>query len=545
MLTGIRRNRSGQAIVIMALAMVAICGMLALAIDAGRLYFQRRLMQDAVDAGALAGAQDLVGTTSSPGGSPSNALFHGQQDSFSVFGFSAIGAPSDAVYQQPSVTQTQGGYTVTTVAPTGYNNKQVQVSVSYNATGTFAQILGFNSINIQATATAEAGTNAKTYALFATAGRGSGNTVYDDQSGWAQIDNGQDATDACNAASSGLTISNAKLHIPNPNRDGLNVNGQIVINQGSDNHGLYQYWQQGNSWGTGVDAIPDYAIPDVSTISVLNPSRSVATNVNPGQTASVAGITIRNTTSVRHDYWVYSPGKYTNTVTIPNGGDDALSMYIFKNGIYDFTGGANLQIQGDYVSNTSSGLAHYVNGQGATDLPPASDGTDGVEFIFEGTSTFSADNSKLANDSSVFFVAPGFVPTGSVHIAFYVAKTNTAATGWSNQNFSASASNAPRFQIWGTVFDASGGAMTLQGVQVGPHNLSPTDANSSGQYAINGEFISATISLYHGSVLGNTQGPAWSPASCPALPSPGTPALLVQFNKNFAPAPGVNSFLVK
>ena len=40
MLIRIRRSRSGQAIVIMALAMVAICGMLALAIDAGRLYFQ-------------------------------------------------------------------------------------------------------------------------------------------------------------------------------------------------------------------------------------------------------------------------------------------------------------------------------------------------------------------------------------------------------------------------------------------------------------------------------------------------------------------------
>ncbi|MDQ6708932.1 MAG: pilus assembly protein [Candidatus Dormibacteraeota bacterium] len=547
MLTGIRRKRSGQAIVIMALAMVAICGMLALAIDAGRLYFQRRLMQDAVDAGALAGAQDLVGTTSSPNGSPSNALYHGQQDSFSVFGLSAIGMPSDAVYQQPSVTQTQGGYTVTTVAPSGYNNKQVQVSVSYNATGTFAQILGFNSINIQATATAEAGTNAKTYALFATAGRGSGNTIYDDQSGWAQIDNGQEATDACNAASSGLTISNAKLHIPNPNRDGLNVNGQIVINQGSDNHGLYQYWEQGNSWGTGVDAIPDYAMPDVSSVSPLNPGRTKINNLGGGQTATVAGVTIRNSTATNRDFYVYQPGKYTNTIQIPSngGGDAASSMYVFLNGIYYFTGGASLQIQGGFVANTSTGLPHYVGGQGASDLPAATDGTDGIEFIFDGASAFSADNSRLPNDGSVFFVAPSFVPTGSVHIAFYIAKTNTASTGWSNQNFSASASNTPRFQVWGTVFDASGGATTLQAVQLGPHNLNPTDADSSRQYAINGEFISATISLYHGSVLGNTQGPAWSPASCPALPAPGTPALLVQFNKNFAPAPGVNSFLVK
>jgi len=74
-LTRFRRSRSGQAIVIMALAMVAICGMLALAIDAGRLYFQRRLMQDAVDAGALAGAQDLVATDVYPSGQPNWTLY--------------------------------------------------------------------------------------------------------------------------------------------------------------------------------------------------------------------------------------------------------------------------------------------------------------------------------------------------------------------------------------------------------------------------------------------------------------------------------------
>ena len=87
--------------------------------------------------------------------------------------------------------------------------------------------------------------------------------------------------------------------------------------------------------------------------------------------------------------------------------------------------------------------------------------------------------------------------------------------------------------------------MELQAVQLGPHNLSPTDSDSSGQYAINGEFISATITLHHGSVLGNLQGPAWAPANCPSLPSPGRPALLIQFNWRFAPAPGVNSYLVK
>src|SRR5258708_22330943 len=186
-----RRRRQGQAIVIMALAMVAICGMLALRGQAGRLYFQRRLMQDAVDAGALAGAQDLVGTGTNPNGSPSNALYHAQQDTFSVFSLAAIGQPSDAQYQQPSVSQVQGGYTVTTVSPTGYSNKQVQVTVSYNAVATFVQVLGFSQVNIVATATAEAGTNAKTYAIFAYTSGGSGNTINDDQNDLAQIDTGQ------------------------------------------------------------------------------------------------------------------------------------------------------------------------------------------------------------------------------------------------------------------------------------------------------------------------------------------------------------------
>src|ERR671922_499369 len=99
-LTRIRRH-SGQAIVVMALAMVAICGMLALAIDAGRLYFQRRLMQDAVDAGALAGAQDLVGTVSNPNGVPSNALFHALQDTFSVFNQTPTHAQGSAFYNSP------------------------------------------------------------------------------------------------------------------------------------------------------------------------------------------------------------------------------------------------------------------------------------------------------------------------------------------------------------------------------------------------------------------------------------------------------------
>jgi len=537
-------NRRGQAIVIMALAMVAICGMLALAIDAGRLYFQRRLMQDAVDAGALAGAQDLVGTPAVPNGRPNYALYHALQDSLSVFNQSpTFNNPNAAPYSPAmnnTVSDTRGGYTVTVVAPSGYDNKQVQVTVSYVAAGTFAQVLGFNQISILATATAEAGTNAKTYAIFAYTSGGSGNTINDDQNGYAQIDDGQDGTDACNPGAAGLTISNAKFHVPNPTQATLNINGDLTVNQGSDNHALYTFWQSPVNFGVGIDAEPDYLQPDVSQVAPLNPNRTI---VQPGSTVTINGATISNTTGQK--MYIYVPGKYTQSVNIPNSAnfDAANSTYIFLNGLYYFSSNAALNITGGYVSNTSTGMPHYaVNpAVGATDLPPAADGTDGVEFVLDGSSTFSASNSQLANGGSVFFVAPNYVPTGSTHVAFYVSTTNgNNGVVWS-ETLNATSSNAPRFQIWGTVFDADpSGQMTLTGVELGPHSTNPSDADSSQQYAINGEFIGAYLNLNNGNVLGNAAGTP----GCPGY-QPGTPSLMVQYNSLFAPAPGVNSYLIK
>jgi Flp pilus assembly protein TadG len=548
-----RPGRAGQAIVIMALAMVAICGMLALAIDAGRLYFQRRLMQDAVDAGALAGAQSLVGTVANPNGLPNYALYYALDDTFSIFSQTPTNTdPNSSFYTAPinsTVTDTKAGYTVTAVAPTGYNNKQIQVTVSYNAVATFVQVLGFNQIAIQATATAEAGTNAKTYAIFAYGGIGTGNTINIQGSGYGQVDNGQDGNDVCSSNPSGETISNAKIHVPTGYSGVLNVNGNIYINQANDNQHMGKYWVLQPPFATGQDPEPNYLIPDTSQIAPLNPARLGKLTLTAGSSGTLGGLNLRNSTTSNHDFYVYRPGKYTANILIPLAGDDPNSMYIFANGIYLFTSGASFVTHGANISNTTTGLAHYSGSAGASNLPPAADGTDGVEFVFDNGSFYAADNTSSVNAGSVFFVAPNYVPTGSTHLAFYVAQTNTVATPWS-QTFNAQASNTPRFQIWGSVFDASttGTAMTITGVELGPHNMSPSDdtnpgsAGSAGQYAVTGEFIGFTLGIDNGAVLGNSTG---APATCPAGITPGHPSLLVQYNKNFAPAPGVNSFLVK
>jgi Flp pilus assembly protein TadG len=559
----VRRRSTGQAIVIMALAMVGICGMLALAIDAGRLYFQRRLMQDAVDAGALAGAQDLVATVANPNGSPSNALYYAVSDTLSVFNQTPTHPKGDNFYNNPpgnQVTDSKGGYTVTVTAPSGFNNKQVQVDVSTQAYATFAEVIGFNQISIFATATAEAGTNAKTYAIFAYAGIGNGNVINAQFAGAGQVDNGQNGTDACDLTGAGVSISNAKFHIPTSSGI-LNINGRLIINQGSDNQNMAQFWNTAPPFGTGQDAKPDYLAPNTAVITTLNPPRYVIKKVpaNNG-TATVPGapgVVLHNNTPQAHDYVVYYPGQYTNPIVIPAVGDDLDSRYIFLNGVYWFSTGGSINMTGGVISNTSTGLPHYVNGQGATDLPPGPDGTDGVEFYLDSTSTFVSANTALTA-SSVFFVAPNIVQPntvpagaggGSVHIAFYIASTNLAPISWTDQNFNASLSNTPIFQVWGTVFDASqgGSSVYLRGVQLGPHNLNPTDADPSGQYAVNGELIGYTMTLDLGNIFGSQVG---TPPDCSSGTPDwtghyGKPGLMVQYNKNFAPAPGVNSYLVR
>src|SRR5207244_7178564 len=102
---------------------------------------QRRLMQDAVDSGALAGAQSLVGTVANPNGQPNYALYYAMDDTLAVFNQNpANNDPNSSFYTAPvnrTVTDTQGGYTVTAVAPMGYSKQQVQVTVSYNDNNQF------------------------------------------------------------------------------------------------------------------------------------------------------------------------------------------------------------------------------------------------------------------------------------------------------------------------------------------------------------------------------------------------------------------------
>ncbi len=53
------RGERGQILLVVTLALVALLGIAAFAIDVGYAYYAKRQLQSATDAAALAGAQDL------------------------------------------------------------------------------------------------------------------------------------------------------------------------------------------------------------------------------------------------------------------------------------------------------------------------------------------------------------------------------------------------------------------------------------------------------------------------------------------------------
>jgi hypothetical protein len=124
----VKRNQSGQALVLMVVFIVSLFGMAALVLDVGSWYRAKRQLQSTADAAALAGAQALPDT-------PGNASGLAQQ-------YATTNAPDLA----------SANYSVSShIVP----NDQITVHVSRPSPGFFAKIFGITSVDVGASATAQ------------------------------------------------------------------------------------------------------------------------------------------------------------------------------------------------------------------------------------------------------------------------------------------------------------------------------------------------------------------------------------------------------
>jgi len=129
-MSAVRKNESGQAIVLMALSLAVIMGMAAFVIDVGSWYHTKRHLQGTADAAALAGAQ-LLPTNSS--GAQSQALTYANKNGGNVAGADIA------------------------VTSTVFQNDTISVKAKKTDAGIFSGVLGIASANIKASAKARVG----------------------------------------------------------------------------------------------------------------------------------------------------------------------------------------------------------------------------------------------------------------------------------------------------------------------------------------------------------------------------------------------------
>jgi Flp pilus assembly protein TadG len=513
------RTKRGQSLVIIALSATALFGIIALGLDAGRLYFERRDVQNAADAAALAGAQELIPTGANAGQSP--FMQQSARTQAALYAFKTFNdTPAGGNYTtSPTTVTAQQVPAQATITTPGRNNNpnEIIVQVTYNVPMTFASILGFQSQPVTAVAIAHGGFYNKTYTIFGFDSTGSGNSVNDDQNGWGQVDNGNNGADMCRVnPAQGKLVSNAKWHAPNPTQPGVNLNGTFYYAQASDTHAVILYWYGPVSPTTsGIEPAPNYEPPAMPSYT--------------GFASPPAGGITR-----------YHPGVYSGigqSITIAGGTN------IFDNGIYYFQD-ANFTITGGTVSNTwngGNGGPRYNAVGGVSDLPVDTThgtGMNGVEFVFSGNSAFSA-----SGNASVFFVASSIVPQGVADsIAFFI-KSSDIISGPGGIVWSETVSPGGFFQVWGTVFDqdtngSHGTQVLITGVstQLAPRPL----------YAVTGSLIAPQVDLDNGGLPG-TASTSYTPSSPgPPCTYRANPAgLLVQYNPNYAPHFKGLAYLVK
>ncbi len=132
------RRRQGQALVIVALAMPLLIGMAGVGLTVGTVYYSQQKLQNAVDAGALAGAKALM-----------------------------MGDPNAPGDQAALVSQDDPGASHVKLTVSSSRPNTVEVSAMVQAPGTFAALFGHSHFAVHVNAAATYGPGAPfTYAVF-------------------------------------------------------------------------------------------------------------------------------------------------------------------------------------------------------------------------------------------------------------------------------------------------------------------------------------------------------------------------------------------
>jgi len=335
-----KRTQAGQAVVLVAIAVLVLTAILALAIDGGGIYLDRRQLQNAADAGALAGAELLW--VSNP---PSYIAIHTQALATIVKNLpgTSVGGVSPADTVTGGSPWSIGPFTIAVQATT----YTYQVSIQHVHPVAVAPIHGFQStITLAVQATAQ--NMNLPYAIV----------VLQDQPQYAQWSNFN-----INGSPASVTLNGGG---GSADRGGIFSNESIAPGNDSPSIIFSPPFGAGDLWAVNESPADQAALVGrVTGEQTLTPLPRPATHLpypNYPEPPPPA-ITYNGATVISGPPTYLCPGQYTNQIKVQNGGTAVLAPGVYQvqaNGV---------DIQGTIRTLNSSDVGQNVCGQTLTAVP--------------------------------------------------------------------------------------------------------------------------------------------------------------------------------
>jgi hypothetical protein len=338
--------------------MPVVVGAMAVTLDGGLLYLQRRQAQSIADASALAGAY---------------ALYNGQN--FSTAQSAAISIAS------------QNGITITSSQVTQPQTGQVAVAITSTQPRYFSAIWGSGSMSATASAVALGGSSTpySTAAILALNPSGtsvtfSGTTSVTAVGGSVIVDS--------NSSSSVLASGTPSITAPT-----LDLSGGIQYSGTNPNKATVT--------NTGQTATPD------PLASIPAPSSSGMTV----QRSSQLSLSLTNSMTI-------NPGVYNGGISLTGSASLTLNpgVYYINGGGINMTGSSSITGNGVFIYNTGTGAIN-LSGTGTISLNPMSSGTYAGITVFQASSNTTAatlsGGSNISNTGTFYFPGAKLTLSGS------------------------------------------------------------------------------------------------------------------------------------
>jgi len=356
----------GTVAALTALLMPAVVGVMALTLDGGLLYLQRRQAQSTADAAALAGAY---------------ALYTGSNFSTAQNAAISIAAQNGMTITSSQVTQPQTG--------------NVAVSVTSTQPRYFSALWGSGSMSASASATAQGGSLSpySTAAILVLNPSGSAVTL----SGTTAVSavGGSVIVDSNSAAS---IISSGAPSITAPV---LDLSGGVQYSGTNPNKATLT--------NTGQTSTPD------PLSSVPAPSSSGMT-VQSSSTIALSGSSSRT----------LSPGVYNGGITMSGSSSVTLNpgVYYINGGGINMSGPSSITGNGVFIYNTGGGAIN-LSGSGNITLNPMSSGTYAGITVFQDRS--SAVGATMSGGSNISNTGTFYFPNATLTLSGVSGVSNVGA----------------------------------------------------------------------------------------------------------------------